>query len=357
MATATNGLGPAKTKIRQSPNTFRQRFPYQLKRVSLVDFPSLAILQHTLQIEAEIQEVLDRINKMLSECDEVASALQDSPHLIPDRVIRLQEGVNRMMELFGDNKTAADTNRAASSSPDSNDENKFPRLVARFSILKDLIDEFEKDKMPATPACVPELADEAKEFFEKKGGFWNESWDSLCHTEDGAHAIRCISARGKDQEQYGTVYGKSWEFAFDPRLNGDFQQEWYIFTPIPSLASHYIASNIADSFDYCRHSPHAEPEGRWRKVPDYSEYREAQRVLEETGEQIEFTLPIPFLEPEDPIEPTELVSVDPGKKSLRALVLAGKRETLNRVLMTPTCKEKTEPETFERYCRAMMNLE
>ena len=92
-------------------------------------------------------------------------------------------------------------------------------------------------------------------------------------------------------------------------------------------------------------------------MPDYSEYHEARRVLEETGEQIEFTLPIPFLEPEDPIEPAELESVHEGKKNLRALMLAGKHETLKRVLKTHVCKEKTKPEIYERYSKAVEELE
>ena len=79
--------------------------------------------------------------------------------------------------------------------------------------------------------------------------------------------------------------------------------------------------------------------------------------MAETGVAIEFTLPIPFDEPEDPIEPKEFVSVHPGKKSLRALMLAGKKKALRRVLKTDVCKEKNLPENYEVYKKAVGGLE
>jgi len=166
----------------------------------------------------------------------------DPTHVIPRRVRSVREGLDRLIELFGDDKTETDNSEATPLHTHSEDaaearlvpgpQRNVPHYWVKYEMFKEMIEEYEYYKMHATSTYVPKLADEAREFLEEKGEFWNESWGTLCRTEDGAHAIRCISVRAKDQEQYGSQYGMSWEFAFDPRLNGDFQQEWYVFLPL-----------------------------------------------------------------------------------------------------------------------------
>ena len=187
---------------------------------------------------------------MLSDCEEVVAVLEHSPDLILPHIEGLKESLAQMGELFDEIETETEISGSTSAPSDAGAvsevrmvegaEKTMSDLMARLNALSEVAVKHETDKACATFAYEPKLDDEARAFLKEKGEFWNEPWATLCRTEDGAHAIRCISVRSKDQEQYNSVFGLSWEFAFDPRLNGDFQQEWCVFLPSSFFVLHIL---------------------------------------------------------------------------------------------------------------------